>query len=102
DESSKRHIGAGLVATQPTLLDQVVAKFAKSESGRVVSEVRPSEHAQPHIRVTRRVAIAVLQAETHHPTNHERKKPGIDEQSGCHDLTEDIEHIERISIGRER
>src|SRR5262249_8106770 len=49
DESSKRHIGACLIATQPTLLDQVVAKFAKSESGGVVSEVRPSEHAQPHI-----------------------------------------------------
>src|SRR5262245_33671352 len=45
DQSSKRHVCAGSVATQPTLLDEVVAKLAKSESGRIVFEVRPSEHA---------------------------------------------------------
>src|SRR5262249_24207151 len=60
DKSSKRHIGAGLIAMQSTLLHQMVTKLAKPESGLIVSEMRSSEHTQPYIGVARCVAVAVL------------------------------------------
>src|SRR5262249_37566299 len=99
DKSSKRHIGAGLIATQSTLLHQIVTKLAKPESGLIVSEMRSSEHTQPYIGVARSVAVAVLQAEADHPTNYESKKSNIDEQRRCHDLSENIQNIEHVRIG---
>src|SRR5216684_4701268 len=60
DESSKGHIGAGLIAMQATLLHQIVTELAKPESGLIVSETRPSEHTQPYIGVARSVAVSVF------------------------------------------
>src|SRR5262245_61150408 len=86
---------------QSTLLHQIVTELAKPESGLIVSEMGSSEHTQPYIGVARSVAVAVLQAEADHPTNHQIKKLSIDEHRRCHDLSENIQHIEHIRIGNQ-
>ena len=84
---------------QSALLHQIVTKLAEPESGPIVSETRSSEHTQPYIGVARSVAVAVLQAEANHPTNHESMKSSIGQQRRCHDLRQNIQNIEHIPIG---
>src|SRR5262244_1406521 len=101
DKRSKRHISAGLIAKQSTFFHQVVTKLAEPETSRVVSEARSSEHAQPDIGIARSIAVTVLQAEADHPANHESHQFRIDEQSRRHDLSENVEDVEHIPIGRQ-
>jgi len=82
DMSSERQIGSGLKALQPTTLDKFIAEPTKSISGLVVAETRSGEHAQPHIRETRTVAVAVLEAEINRATDGKGKKVQVGEQSG--------------------
>src|SRR6266446_1118049 len=102
DKSPKIVIGAGLIATQSTLLYQIVTKLSKPESGLIVSETRSREYAQPYIGVARAVAIAVLQAEANHSANHERQQFGIEKQCGRHDLCENIQNVEHVGICHQR
>src|SRR5262249_55641308 len=101
NQSPKRHIGPRLIATQSALLNQVITELAKPEPGIIVSEMRSSDHPQPHIGVARSVAVAVLQAEANHPRNHEIEKSRIDKHRRCHNLGENIQKVEHIWIGEQ-
>src|SRR6201998_1908812 len=45
DHIPKNQIGAGLIAMQATLFHQIVAELAEPESGLIVSEMKPRQHA---------------------------------------------------------
>jgi hypothetical protein len=67
----KGHVGTGLVPMQPTLLHQIVAKPAESESSPVIAKVRSENHTKPDIGEARSIAVTVLEAKIDHPANHE-------------------------------
>ena len=46
DEIAEGHIGPGLEALQPALLDQIKAELAEAEPGLVVAEVRSQRPCQ--------------------------------------------------------
>ena len=75
---------------QSTPLDQLIPKPAKLKTSLIVIEVRSGDHAKPHISETRSVAVAVFEAETYHPADHERKQITVGKQGRRHDLGQDI------------
>src|SRR6266849_6436102 len=99
DYGSKSVVGARSIAMQSTLLQQIASKCAEPDSGFVVVKTRSSDHADVYIGQGRCVAVTVLQAETDHATNDERKKVCIDECREGRDLSEDLHQIENIRIG---
>ena len=54
--------------------DQFIAKPPESKSVLVVAEMRSGYHAKPYIGEARTVAIAMLEAEIHHPTDDQGKQ----------------------------
>ena len=70
-QGAKRSVGSRLVAGQAALFDKVVAELAKSESIGVIVEARPGEHPKPDKAEARCIAVAVLEAKTHHAENHQ-------------------------------
>src|ERR1700688_492250 len=73
DKIAKGHVGTGLVATQSTLLHQIVAKPAEAESSRIIAKVRSENHAKPDIGEARSIAVTVIEAEIDHPAHHGRE-----------------------------
>ena len=65
------HPDSSLVARQATFLDQVIAQLAEPKAVLVIVESRPGEHGKPDVGKTRRVAVAVLEAECHQAANDE-------------------------------
>ncbi len=49
DDIAEMHIHAGLEAVQSALVHQIQSELAETESGLVIAEARPKEHAQPSI-----------------------------------------------------
>src|SRR5580698_3078093 len=99
DTVPEAQIDASLIAMPPVLLHQIVAQLAKLKSGLIVPETRPQR--QRYVRVARCIAIAMLEAETDHPTKHESMKVLIGEHRRHHDLGENIQNIEHIGIGHQ-
>src|ERR1700730_1974469 len=70
DDISENRIHTRAEALQSTLLDEVIAELTKSQCwAAVVAEKRTGNHGKPQIGNARAVAVAVLEAEIHHPAN---------------------------------
>ena len=54
-------------------LNQIMAEPAESESGLIVAEARPGEHAKPNVGEARTVTVAALEAEIDCPTDDQGK-----------------------------
>src|SRR3954449_4866571 len=70
-QGAKGDICPRLIASQVSLFDKVVAKLAEPKSILVIVESWPSKHPEPDIAEARCVAVAVFEAEAHHPANHQ-------------------------------
>src|SRR5215472_3439028 len=68
-------IGPGLEPLQPAFFDQIIAELAEAKSDLVLTEMRAGDNAtQPDIGAARSVAVAVLEAEIHDPTEDQGYK----------------------------
>src|SRR5258708_14912494 len=75
DDIAENRIHARAEALQSTLLDQVIAELTKSQyCATVVAEKRTRNHGEPQIGNARAVAVAVLEAEIHHPANDKGRR----------------------------
>src|ERR1700730_6357 len=70
DDISENRIHTRAEARQSMLLDEVIAELTKCQCcAAVVAEKRTGNHGKPEIGNARAVAVAVLEAEIHHPAN---------------------------------
>src|SRR3954464_2209011 len=66
-ERTEGNVCPRLVAQESAFLHEIVPELADAEPVLVIVEPRSREHRKPYIRETGSVAVAVLQAEIHHP-----------------------------------
>src|ERR1700674_3643350 len=71
DEVSESQIRAGLMSLQAVFFDQIITELTETESGLVVAEPRSRYDAEPFIGETRRIAVAMLEAQIDHAANDE-------------------------------
>src|SRR5215831_10563315 len=69
DDIAKGLIGTSLKALQSPFFDQVTPELPEAESGLIVAKARSGHDGEPCIGQARAIAVAVLEAEVHHPAN---------------------------------
>src|ERR1700722_8312974 len=78
DDTSENRIHTRAEALQSALLDQVIAELTKSQCcAAVVAEKRTGNRGKPQIGNAGAVAVAVLEAEIHHPANDKGRKIAV-------------------------
>src|SRR5882762_980054 len=103
DDISENRIHARAEALQSTLLDQVIAELTKSQyCAAVVAEKRTRNHGQPQIGNARAVAVAVLEAEIHHPANDKGRKIVVAVVCRYDNFVQDVHGVENIRVGHQR
>ena len=94
DTVGEGDVGARLVARQSTLLHEVEAELTEAIAILVVVELRAGQHGEPRVAEARTIAVAVFQAQTHHPTHDQRHQMLVVEQRGRHDFAEDVQRVQ--------
>src|SRR6266849_3482120 len=103
DDISENRIRTRAEALQSTLLDQVIAELTKSQCcAAVVAEKRTGNHCKPQIGNARGVAVAVLEAEIHHPANDKGRKIVVAVVCRYYDFVQDVHGVEDIRVGHQR
>src|SRR5229473_4776253 len=103
DDISENRIHTRAEALQSTLLDQVIAELTKSQyCAAVVAEKRTRNHGEPQIGNARAVAVAVLEAEIHHPANDKGRKIVVAVVRRHDDFVQDVHGVEDIRVGHQR
>src|SRR5229473_8496797 len=103
DDVSENRIDTRAEARQSTLLDQVIAELTKSQyCAAVVAEKRTRNHGEPQIGNARAVAVAVLEAEIHHPANDTGRKIVVAVVRRHDDFVQDVHGVEDIRVGHQR
>src|SRR6478752_161608 len=70
DERTHTQVSSRLI-THQAALDQVKPQLAEPKSVSVVVKARPGQKGHPDITKTRRITVAVFEAETDHPADNE-------------------------------
>ena len=70
-ERAHGQVGSRLITSQATFLDQVISELAEPISVSEVAKARPGKKAQPGIAVTRRVTVAVFEAQANQAADNE-------------------------------
>src|SRR6266849_7585116 len=103
DDVSENRIHTRAEALQSALLDQVIAELTKSHCcAAVVAEKRTGNHGKPQIGNARAVAVAVLEAEIHHPANDKGRKIVVAVVRRYDDFVQDVHGVEDIRVGHQR
>src|SRR5712675_1191671 len=103
DDISENRIHTRAEALQSTLLDQVIAELTESQyCAAVVAEKRTRNHGEPQIGNARAVAVAVLEAEIHHPANDKGRKIVVAVVCRYDNFVQDVHGVENIRVGHQR
>src|SRR6266852_5949967 len=103
DDVSENRIDTRSEALQSALLDQVIAELTKSHCcAAVVAKKRTGNHGKPQIGNARGVAVAVLEAEIHHPANDKGRKIVVAVVCRYDDFVQDVHGVEDIRVGHQR
>src|SRR6266702_8292863 len=103
DDISEQRIDTRAEALQSALLDQIMAELTKSQyCAAVVAEKRTGNHGKPQIGNARGVAVAVLEAEIHHPANDKGRKIVVAVVCRYEDFVQDVDGVEDIRVGHQR
>src|SRR5260370_28870130 len=103
DDISENRIHTRAEALQSTLLYQVIAELTKSQYwAGVAAEKRPRNHGWPQIGNARDVAVAVLEAEIHHPANDKGRKIVVAVVCRYDNFVQDVHGVENNRVGHQR
>src|SRR5262252_6516787 len=103
DLISEADIGPGLEPLQPAFFDQIIAELAEAKCDLVITEMRSGDTAtQPYIGAARSVAVAMLEAEIHDPTEDQGYKVHIRKQGRCRDFGQHVKQSEGCRIAHHR
>src|SRR6478752_5354535 len=83
-------------------LNQIMAEPAESESGLIVAEARPGEHAKPNVGEARTVTVAALEAEIDRATDDQGKQVRIRMQARWSELGQNINSREGYRVAHQR
>src|SRR6266404_3472027 len=102
DDVPENRIGTRPEALQSALFDQVIAELTESKYDvAVVAEMRTRDHGKPKICETRPVAVAVLEAEIHHPANDERRKIVVAVMCWHDHFAQEVHSVEDLRVGHQ-
>src|SRR5580704_9067662 len=98
DKISKRHQRSGLIAPKPAFFDEFIAQTTESKGVFVITEARSSDDGKPHIGEGRRVRVAMLEAQKHHPAKKKRRQFLIEEHCWRHNLGQNVHGLQAFRI----
>src|SRR6266702_1610750 len=90
DVQREAEIRHRLEAFESAALDQIDAELAELESGLIVAKARSGNPGEHDVRKTRRVAVAMLEAETDHFAYRQGRQIGVKKPRWPHELAEHI------------
>src|SRR6266478_7813812 len=103
DDTSENRIHTRAEALQSTLLDEVIAELTKSQyRAAVVAEKRTGNHGKTQIGNARAIAVAVLEAEIHHPANDKGRKIVVAVVCRYDNFVQDVHGVENNRVGHQR